>query len=76
MGPRSREARDTGIGHALRETGALLAVQPWVQGTDSRFRPDFMVFYDGGTVVVELDGHETHKTREQRTRDARRQRLV
>ncbi|MFL5858701.1 MAG: DUF559 domain-containing protein [Solirubrobacteraceae bacterium] len=25
-------------------------------------------------VVVELDGHEPHKTREQRTRDAKRQR--
>jgi hypothetical protein len=59
---------------ALRETGAIFAVQPWVQGVESRFRPDFMIFYDGGMVVVELDGHESHKTREQRTRDARRQR--
>jgi very-short-patch-repair endonuclease len=33
-----------------------------------------MILYDGGIVVVELDGNETHKTREQRTRDARRQR--
>jgi hypothetical protein len=59
---------------ALRETGAIFAVQPWVQGVESRYRPDFMVFYDGGIVVVELDGHETHKTREQRTRDSKRQR--
>jgi hypothetical protein len=59
---------------ALRETGAIFAVQPWIQGVESRYRPDFMIFYDGGMVVVELDGHESHKTREQRTRDARRQR--
>ncbi len=59
---------------ALRETGAIFAVQPWIQGVESRFRPDFMVFYGGGIVVVELDGHESHRTREQRTRDARRQR--
>lgn len=59
---------------ALRETGAIFAVQPWVQGVDSRFRPDFIVFYDGGGIVVELDGHEGHKTREQRIYDARRQR--
>jgi very-short-patch-repair endonuclease len=59
---------------ALRETGAIFAVQPWVQGVESRFRPDFMVFYDGGIVVVELDGHEYHKSKEQRTSDAKRQR--
>jgi len=59
---------------ALRETGAIFAVQPWIQGVESRYRPDFMVFFDGGMVVVELDGHESHKTREQRTRDAKRQR--
>lgn len=59
---------------ALRETGATFAVQPWVQGTDARFRPDFIVFYDGGAVVVELDGHEGHKTQEQRTRDTQKQR--
>lgn len=59
---------------ALRDTGAIFAVQPWVQGVETRYRPDFMVFYDGGIAVVELDGHETHKSREQRTRDAKRQR--
>lgn len=59
---------------ALRETAAIFAVQPWVQGVESRYRPDFMIFYDGGIVIVELDGHESHKTREQRTKDAQRQR--
>jgi hypothetical protein len=59
---------------ALRETGAVFAVQPWVHGVDRRYRPDFMVFYDGRTVIVELDGQETHKTRQQRTYDAERQR--
>ncbi len=59
---------------ALRETAAIFAVQPWVQGVDRRYRPDFMVFYDRGVVIVELDGHETHKSREDRTRDAKRAR--
>jgi hypothetical protein len=59
---------------ALRDTAAIFAVQPWVQGVESRYRPDFMVFYDGGIAIVELDGHESHRTREQRTRDAKRQR--
>jgi very-short-patch-repair endonuclease len=59
---------------ALRETGLVFAVQPWIQGVESRFRLDFLVFYDGGMVAVELDGHESHKSKEQRLRDARRDR--
>lgn len=59
---------------ALRDTGLVFAVQPWIQGVESRFRADFVVFYDGGTVLVELDGHESHKTREQRIKDAKRDR--
>lgn len=59
---------------ALRETGLVFAVQPWVQGVESRFRLDFLTFYDGGMVAVELDGHESHKTKEQRVRDAKRDR--
>jgi very-short-patch-repair endonuclease len=59
---------------ALRETAATFAVQPFVQGTDGYYRPDFIVFYDGNAVVVELDGHEGHKTKEQRTKDSRRER--
>jgi very-short-patch-repair endonuclease len=59
---------------ALRETGAVFAVQPWVQGLDGRYRPDFMIFFDGGAYVIELDGHDSHKSREQRTKDAKRER--
>jgi very-short-patch-repair endonuclease len=59
---------------ALRDTGLVFAVKPWVQGVESRFRLDFLIFYDGGMVGVELDGHETHKTKEQRAKDARRDR--
>lgn len=59
---------------ALRETGLVFAVQPWIQGVETRFRLDFLIFFDGGMVAVELDGHETHKTKEQRTRDAKRDR--
>jgi very-short-patch-repair endonuclease len=59
---------------ALRETGATFAVQPWVQGVDGKYRPDFIVFYGGASVIVELDGHDAHKTKEQRAHDNRRAR--
>lgn len=59
---------------ALRETGATFAVQPWVQGVDGRYRPDFIVFYGGASAVVELDGHEFHKTKDQRAHDNRKAR--
>jgi very-short-patch-repair endonuclease len=59
---------------ALRETGATFAVQPWVQGVDGKYRPDFIVFYGGASVVVELDGHDAHKTKEQRAHDNRKAR--
>lgn len=35
---------------------------------------DFLIVYDGGMHAVELDGHEYHKTKEQRERDAKRDR--
>jgi very-short-patch-repair endonuclease len=59
---------------ALRDTGLVFAVQPWIQGVERRFRLDFLIFYDGGMVGVELDGHESHKSKEQRARDAKRDR--
>ena len=57
---------------ALQETGLVFAVQPRVQG-DHTYRPDFIVFYGGKAVVVELDGHEGHKTKQQRNEDAERE---
>jgi very-short-patch-repair endonuclease len=33
-----------------------------------------LVFYDGRAIAVELDGHDWHKTKEQRARDADRDR--
>jgi very-short-patch-repair endonuclease len=59
---------------ALRETGLFFAVQPWIQGIDRKYRLDFLIFYDGGAVAVELDGHEWHRTKEQRGYDAARDR--
>jgi len=59
---------------AARESALFFAVQPWIQGTDRRYRLDFMFFYDGKPHAVELDGHEWHKTKEQRSRDAERER--
>jgi very-short-patch-repair endonuclease len=61
---------------ALRDTGLTFAVQPWIQGTDRRYRMDFLVFYGGRVVAVELDGHDWHKTKEQRSRDAERDRWL
>jgi very-short-patch-repair endonuclease len=61
---------------ALRDTGLTFAVQPWIQGTDRRYRVDFLVFHDGRSVAVELDGHDYHKTKEQRSRDAERDRWL
>lgn len=57
---------------ALQETDLVFAVQPRVQG-DRTYRPDFIVFYGGKAVVVELDGHEGHKTKDQRVEDAKRE---
>ncbi len=57
---------------ALQETDLVFAVQPRVQG-DRTYRPDFMVFYGGKAVVVELDGHEGHKTKTQRVEDSKRE---
>jgi very-short-patch-repair endonuclease len=59
---------------ALKETGLTFSVQPWIEGPNGKYRLDFLVFYDGAAVGVELDGHEWHKTREQRSRDASRDR--
>lgn len=61
---------------ALRDTGLTFAVQPWIQGVDRRYRVDFLVFSDGNCVAVELDGHEFHKSREDRSRDAERDRWL
>jgi very-short-patch-repair endonuclease len=55
---------------ALVETGLTFSVQPWTQHVETTFRPDFFVHYAGRVVVVEIDGHEWHKTKEQRGRDA------
>jgi len=30
---------------ALRETGLVFAVQPWIQGVERRYRLDFLIFY-------------------------------
>ena len=61
---------------ALRETGLTFAVQPWIQGTDKHYRVDFLVFHDGECIAVELDGHDWHKTKEQRSKDAARGRWL
>lgn len=59
---------------ALRETGLFFSVQPWIQGTDRRYRLDFLVFYDGGCIAVELDSFGFHKSKEDFLRDRKRDR--
>jgi very-short-patch-repair endonuclease len=39
-------------------------------------RPDFIVYPRGRPIVIEVDGHEYHRTREQRTADAQRERWL
>ncbi|HYI35640.1 MAG TPA: DUF559 domain-containing protein [Thermoleophilaceae bacterium] len=58
---------------ALLKTKLVFAVQPRVQGPDRVYRPDFIVYYGGSAVIVELDGHEGHKTKDQRSHDSTRQ---
>jgi very-short-patch-repair endonuclease len=43
-----------------------------LQQADRKYRLDFLVFWDGHGVAVELDGHDYHKTKQQRTHDASR----
>jgi very-short-patch-repair endonuclease len=58
----------------LKQADLTFAVQPWVQMGTTKYRPDFIVFYGGRSVVVELDGHEGHKTKDQRNYDSKRER--
>lgn len=59
---------------ALRETGLFFSVQPWIQGTDRKYRLDFLVFYDGGCIAIELDSFGYHKSKQEFTRDRQRDR--
>lgn len=61
---------------ALAETGLTFSVQPWIETAGERIRTDFVVFYSGGMVALELDGHDFHKTKEQRSKDAARDRAL
>src|SRR5437764_1189358 len=57
---------------ALQATDLVFAVQPRVQG-DRTYRSDFIVFHGGRAVVVELDGQEGHRTKEERVYDAKKE---
>jgi len=61
---------------SLAETGLTFSVQPWIQHADRTYRADFVIWYDGRGVVVELDGHDFHKTKEQRGYDSKRERWL
>lgn len=62
---------------ALKGTELVFTPQcPFVYEGRIRYRIDFLVHFGGRSVAVELDGHEFHKTREQRTRDAARDRFL
>lgn len=61
----------------LRETDLTFSVQATVYSAGQARRPDFIV-YPGRRppVIIELDGHEYHRSRAQRTADARRERWL
>jgi very-short-patch-repair endonuclease len=54
---------------ALAETGLTFSVQPWMQHADRKYQAGFIIWYDGRAIVVELDGHDFHKTKDQRGYD-------
>ena len=63
--------------NALKETKLLFTPQARLVYEGSiRYRVDFVVFYGGRAVAVELDGHEGHKSKAARNSDAARDRLL
>lgn len=75
-GPHSLTPIEAPFYDALAETGLTFSVQPHIQHADRRYRLDFLIYYDGRGVAVELDGHDYHKTKEQRGYDAERDRWL
>lgn len=61
----------------LRHRELVFTPQCWLvhQGRPL-YRVDFMVYYSGSAFAVELDGHDWHKTKEQRNRDTQRDRFL
>lgn len=53
-----------------------LSAQQSVTTPDFTYRVDFMLAYGDVSVAIELDGHDSHKTVEQRTHDARKDRYM
>ena len=47
-----------------------------MQHADRKYRADFLIYWDGRAVVVELDGHDWHKTKAQRGKDAKKDRWL
>jgi very-short-patch-repair endonuclease len=61
---------------ALAETDLMFFTQPSIQQASQEYRIDFVVFYGGRAVVVELWGHDFHKTPEQQDHDTNRERWL
>jgi very-short-patch-repair endonuclease len=53
-----------------------LEAQATFQADSFKYRVDFLYRGEKKTVAIELDGHEGHKTKEQRTHDARKDRFL
>lgn len=60
----------------LRETDLSFSVQTTIHSASKARRPDFVVYPGGRPLIVELDGHEFHKSRQQRTADAQKERWL
>ena len=62
---------------SLKETGLTFTPQCWLVAEGRpKYRIDFMVYYGGRAIAVELDGHESHKTKEARNKDSTRDRFL
>ena len=60
----------------LRETDLTFSVQTTIHRAGEERRPDFIIYPGGRPMLVELDGHNYHHTKEQRTADAKRERWL
>ena len=64
--------------HALKATKLMFSPQCRLtaEAGQVEYRVDFLIFYGGKTFAVELDGHDYHKTKQQRGQDAERDRTL
>jgi very-short-patch-repair endonuclease len=61
---------------ALQEQNLVFTPLCWiVHQNRRRYRTDFMIYYEGRAYALEIDGHDWHKSKDQRAYDAARDRF-